>query len=200
MNDVVRRSLWLLAISTAVVLVSLVFGQDGSTRGPAGDAGTAMTVHAVRVDSEADFITGMIPHHREAVENARQVLESTERPEMQELAQAVIEVQTAEIAELEGWLGAWYPEAEPDLSYQPMMRDLTGMSPDEADRAFLEGMILHHDMAIAMAQSYLAGDFEKRPEVVAMAQEIVSVQDDENAQMRAWLGEWYGVDAGHGDH
>lgn len=201
MSTVVKRSLWLIAASTGVVVVALAFGQPGGDTHEAHE-GTTMTDHAMHanVNNEADFIAGMIPHHQEAVESARQVLTITERPEIQALAQAIIDAQTEEIAMLEGWLAMWYPDAEPDSSYEPMMGDLTGMSPDEADRAFLEGMIMHHEMAIAMAQGYLDGDFEKRPEVVAMAEEIVTVQDDENVQMQAWLDEWYGKDAGHGGH
>lgn len=205
MNDVTQRSLWLIAISTGIVLVALAFGQPGGPHDPAGHTGmTGMTAtgHATHADigSEADFIAGMIPHHREAVDSARQVLERTERPEMRDLAQRVIEVQTEEIALLEGWLAAWYPAVAPDSAYEPMMRDLAGMSPGEADRTFLEDMLRHHEMAITMAQAYLEGSFEKRPEVTALAQEIVTVQHEENARMRAWLAAWYGDGAGHGGH
>jgi uncharacterized protein (DUF305 family) len=210
-DSVIKRSLWLLVLSTALVLAAVLAGQPGTpheavghpvTSGqPGAERAAAEPGHLAHAEiaSEADFIAGMIPHHQEAVESARQVLAATERAEMRDLAQAVIAAQTAEIATLRGWLAAWYPQAQPS-AYEPMMPDLLPLSPDEADRAFLEGMIAHHDMAIAMAQDYLAGDFEKRPEVVALAEEITSVQEEENAQMRAWLEAWYGEDAGHDQH
>jgi uncharacterized protein (DUF305 family) len=199
MDNVVKRTLWLLVISTAVVLVALVFGQPESLEGPT-QTNEDHSLHA-DVHSEATFIAGMIPHHQEAVDSARELLGITERPEMRELARAVIDVQSEEIALLEGWLESWYPDAEPDPDYQPMMRDLEGLSPAEAERTFLEDMIMHHLMAIAMAQAYLDGEFEKRPEVAAMAEEIVSVQDEEIARMQAWLEDWYGpADADHQDH
>ncbi len=82
-----------------------------------------------------------------------------------------------------------------------MMTDPVGLSPDEADRAFLKGMIVHHQGAIDMAQSYLDADFEKQAEVVEMAEGIVTVQDGEVEQMQGWLDEWYGdVDADHSTH
>ncbi len=199
MDNVVKRTLWLLAISTAVVLVATVLGQPESSEGPAQTSEDHLAHADVR--SEADFIAGMIPHHQEAVDSARELLGITERPEMRELALAVIDVQSEEIALLEGWLESWYPEAQLEPDYQPMMRDLMGLSPAEAERTFLEDMILHHLMAIAMAQAYLDGEFEKRPEVGAMAEEIVSVQDEEIARMRAWLEDWHGPsDADHQDH
>lgn len=198
MNNVVTRSLGLLVLSTILVLLSAAFLQPETAHGGVGHGDTTTGAHAAspEINSEVDFITGMIPHHQEAVASAEQLQTLTERPEMRDLARDVIEVQSDEISTLQGWLEAWYPDAEPDPAYEPMMRDLEGMNPNEADRAFLEDMLMHHDMAIAMARAYLAGDFEKHPEVVAMAEAIVTVQDQENEQMRAWLDEWYGVSGG----
>lgn len=206
MNNVVTRSLVLLAVSTAIVLVSAFMAPPASpahTTASTDQGGTAEhAVHdmSMSVDSEEAFISGMIPHHQEAVESARTVLESTERPEVRELAQNVIATQTGEIALLEGWLTQWYPDA-PEADYVPMMPDPAGLSPDEADRAFLEGMIVHHQGAIDMAQSYLDADFEKQAEVVQLAEAIVTVQDGEIEQMRGWLNEWYGsAGQNHGGH
>ena len=195
MNNVVTRSLGLLLLSTILVLLSAAFLQPETTHGGIGHDNIMTDTHAVsaEISSEVNFIAGMIPHHQEAVASAEQLQTLTERPEMRDLARDVIEVQTNEINTLHGWLEAWYPDAEPNPAYEPMMRDLEGMNPDEADRAFLEDMLMHHDMAIAMARAYLAGDFEKHPEVVAMAEAIVTVQDHENTQMRVWLDEWYGA-------
>jgi len=195
MNNVVTRSLVLLAVSTAIVLFSAFVAPPAS---PAHTTASTMAGHdmsdmSMTVDSEAAFITGMIPHHREAVESARAVLQTTQRPEIRELAQNVIATQADEIALLEGWREEWYPDAA-ETNYAPMMADPAGLSPDEADRAFLEGMIAHHQGAIDMAQSYLDADFEKQPEVAQMAEAIVTVQDGEIEQMQGWLDEWYGAE------
>lgn len=202
MNNVVTRSLVLLAVSTVIVLVAAFALPARSTAPtPVGAdqeemAGHDMSGMNMSVESEADFITGMIPHHQEAVASAQAVLETTERPEVRELAQNVVETQTQEITMLEGWRDTWYPDAA-EADYAPMMTDLTGLSSDEADRTFLEGMIGHHRGAIDMAQSYLNADFEKQGDVVQLAEAIVSVQDAEITQMQAWLDDWYGNDASH---
>ena len=196
MSNVVTRSLVLLVVSTAIVLVSAFVAPPTSPTHTSASTeqgeteGRAMHDMSMTIDSEEAFITGMIPHHQEAVESARAVLEVTERPEVRELAQNVIATQTEEIATLEGWREQFYPDAA-EADYAPMMPDPEGLSPIDADRAFLEGMIMHHQGAIDMAQSYLDADFEKQPEVAQMAQGIVTVQDGEVEQMQGWLNEWY---------
>ena len=195
MNNVVTRSLILLAVSTAIVLVSASVAPPASPEqsGAEGHGAHDMSaMHHMSVDSEEAFITGMIPHHQEAVESARAVLQTTQRPEIRELAQNVIATQTAEIALLEGWLAEWYPDAA-ETDYTPMMSDPAGLSPDDADHTFLEGMIVHHQGAIDMARSYLDADFEKRAEVVRLAEDLIAAQDGEIEQMQGWLSEWYGA-------
>ena len=55
-------------------------------------------------DADIDFARGMIPHHVAAIEMAEIVLEHGSAPEIRTLAEAIIEAQKAEIAELEAWL------------------------------------------------------------------------------------------------
>lgn len=61
-------------------------------------------------DGEFDlrFIDGMIPHHEGALVMAEQVLQNSDRPELQQLAQAILETQQAEIDQMQQWKQEWY--------------------------------------------------------------------------------------------
>lgn len=155
------------------------------------------------VTSELDFLTHMIPHHEEAVVAAEQLRDGTEREEMRRFAAQIIEVQTNEIEQMQTWLDAWYPGEDHTADYQPMMRDLTGLDPDEIDRAFLEDMIPHHMGAVMMAQQLLTRDLAVNPDIEPFARKIADDQRTEIMQMRRWLAEWYdaspmGGGPGHG--
>jgi uncharacterized protein (DUF305 family) len=57
------------------------------------------------------------------------------------------------------------------------------------DLRFIDGMILHHEGAIAMAEDAQANS--ERAEIQALAEEIISAQELEIAQMQQWRQEWY---------
>ena len=54
------------------------------------------------------FIQEMIPHHQMAVMMAQHLLWNTQRPEMKQLAQAIIQAQNQEIQEMQSWYQQWY--------------------------------------------------------------------------------------------
>jgi uncharacterized protein (DUF305 family) len=71
-----------------------------------------------------------------------------------------------------------------------MMAGLEGKQGDAFDQAFLSEMIVHHQGAVAMAEAALTS--AKRAEITQMAQDIISAQTLEIAQMQQWLKAWYG--------
>jgi len=58
------------------------------------------------------------------------------------------------------------------------------------EQAFLQAMVPHHESAIAMAE--LALTKAQHPEVRRLAKGILSSQQAEIAQMKAWHQAWYG--------
>ena len=72
-----------------------------------------------------------------------------------------------------------------------MSASLVGKKGNDFDSAFLEEMIPHHQGAVAMAQMVLATS--KRPELIKLANDIITSQQKEIDQMRSWQRTWFGV-------
>jgi uncharacterized protein (DUF305 family) len=57
---------------------------------------------------DVEFIKQMIPHHEGAIEMAKALKADDEKyADLRNMAEAVIEAQSAEIEQMKGWLGAW---------------------------------------------------------------------------------------------
>ena len=141
--------------------------------------------------NERDFLIHMIPHHEEAISAAAYLAENAERAALRDFAHRVIETQSEEVEMMEFYLEAWYPDADHDVAYSPMMRELDNLQGDELERAFLQDMIVHHMEAVMMAQQLLRRGLARHDEVAALAVQIRDDQRAEIALMRDWLSQWY---------
>ena len=74
------------------------------------------------------------------------------------------------------------------MDHSAMGHDMAGES-SYSDVAFLDGMTMHHRMAVDMAQDAVTK--ASSPEVRRMAQQMVSDQEGEIAQMQAWRQQWF---------
>lgn len=74
------------------------------------------------------------------------------------------------------------------MSMNDMSFMLAGKTGDEFDRAFIEGMIPHHQGAIDMARE--AQKSAKHEEIRRMADAIISAQQQEIDQMNQWMRDW----------
>lgn len=159
---------------------------------PAGTQPTCLgmgQMHAVT--SEYDYLSQMVPHHEEAIAAARQ-LQRSSRPEMRRLGQSIVTTQTAEVGTMKGWLRQWYPQSPAPSPGATTMPDLSGLSGNQLDKAFLQHMIPHHMMAIMTSEQLLVHGEAVHPEVAAFARKVRDDQRAEVATMRRYLVQWFG--------
>lgn len=66
------------------------------------------TMMKISANDGFEFLAGMVPLHRNTSNDARIALKRSERPEVQQLAQKIIEAREAEIAEMRGYREMWF--------------------------------------------------------------------------------------------
>lgn len=175
-----------------------------------GDATPGMEMQQVEFDQM--YIDMMLPHHGSIVALAQVAMPLLEDPRLQEIAQTIIDTQTAEQAELEALRAEWYGSPEPapmdDAMMSMMMEAMPGMGTAEEqmqimdaqwqvqtfcaaenyDLAFIDQTIPHHQMAIDASEIALGQAVH--PEIAAIAQEVIDAQQaeiDELETIRAEL-------------
>ena len=155
---------------------------------------------------DAHFIEQMIPHHEDAITMAKLARTKAQRTEVKQLSQNIIDSQGREIYQMKSWYRDWLGREVPKDSevmgrhgmgqstrmHMGMMGDETDMTrleqAKEFDKAFIEEMIPHHQMAVMMATMLLQGT--NRPEMKQLAQDIIAAQTKEINQMRQWYTDW----------
>lgn len=151
-------------------------------------------MNATDEEHERMFLMRMVMHHRSAVTMADLAVDRAMHPELAGMARNISGSQSAEIGNMTQWLQEWH-NATPardtlmDRMMQTQIDQMASMSGDEFDRAFLDHMIVHHEVAIRMS----APISERLPHAQArdLASAVVTTQQAEIDQMRAWRSAWY---------
>jgi uncharacterized protein (DUF305 family) len=164
---------------------------DGHDMNGMGNAATKALMPLKGKAYDIAWMSQMIEHHNGAVVMAKDCVKGCTRPEVKKAAQSIIDSQSKEVKQLEGWLKTWY-NAKPDAKQmalmkadmQPMM-DTAKMGMNNPDKAFLEGMIPHHEHAVAMGEDAVRK--ASKPELKKFARDVIAVQSKEIAQFRVWL-------------
>ena len=182
------------AISAATLTAALVLSgctstQSGSNTNMMGSSQNASAFSG----TDIMFAQMMIPHHQQAVEMAQLAKKNTTNPEVLALADQIEKAQAPEIEQMTKWNKS--SGASMDMGHDmPMdgmltserMSALSAATGPAFDTLFLQGMIAHHQGAIAMADLIAQST---NPEAKKLAEAIVTGQTAEIATMQKLLGQ-----------
>jgi uncharacterized protein (DUF305 family) len=157
-------------------------------------------------DADVTFATDMIPHHAQATEMVNMARGRGLDPEVQQIADAILAAQPAEIEIMVDWLTDWdqpipatsqdHANAHgegmemdtdmPGMMSEDEMDDLDAARGEEFQTMWLEMMVEHHEGAIEMARTEVSDG--KFADAVTLAKDIESSQAAEVEQMQGLLG------------
>ena len=187
-----------LAAALAVAAVALAAAGCGSDHNGHDDGGGG-SGNA----TDAAFVNDMVPHHESAVEMAEIAKEEADHAEVRKLADEIIAAQKREIETMKSVQSDLGDEHGGHMSGDDHMRGMD-MDPEKLrgakpfDRAFIDMMVPHHEGAVRMAREEVATG--KNPKLRRLAEEIITAQRREIAQMRQWRKKWYGSATGGAGH
>jgi uncharacterized protein (DUF305 family) len=185
-------------LGLVALTVSAVAQMNMDGMGAMGDSSTKSLAKLSGKSYDVAWLSQMIEHHRGAVDMSKLCVKSCVDKDVKAAAQKIINAQDKEIQLMNTWLKSWY-NAKPDpkqmalmkADMKPMMDASTsGMKPmdgmtSQADRSFLEGMIPHHEHAVAMGKDAVKRAL--RPELKKFGQNVMNDQSKEIKQYQAWL-------------
>lgn len=137
-------------------------------------------------ETDVSFAAHMLPHHMRGVSMAELAVAKSDNPEVEALAQSIIETQSAEIETLQGFLDTFGAEpAETAPQVMPLndrkRAELEAATGVAFDRMFLTMMSTHHASGVVQAETELAGGQYRAAQDLAGA--IRTTQLEEIAQM-----------------
>ena len=194
-----------IGLVLGMIISPMLFNRGGYRGGMMNNG--AVNNNQMMGNIDEHFIEQMIPHHEAAITMANLASTKAEHKEIKELSQNIITSQTSEINQMKEWYKQWSGKDVPKISggvtgghmsgggmmNMGMMGDQSDMTSLQNakpfDKAFIEEMIPHHQMAVMMAQ--MLENSTNRPEMKKLAQDIITAQTKEINQMREWYKTWY---------
>ena len=159
--------------------------------------------HADMVSDELSFISEMIPHHQEAVDTSRILIEKTQNPKLKTMLENIIAGQSKEITMMKWRLSDFYSWSNYKPMYMNMMRDTFSISDTKTlEKMYMEDMVLHHQWAVDMANKLLQimdkqdplirlteAGMKYRNELRQFANDIITAQSKEIQEFKKLLAE-----------
>jgi uncharacterized protein (DUF305 family) len=159
-------------------------------------------------DADANFMTGMVHHHAQALVMSALATTNTSSAAIKTLTGRIINAQKDEISVMQRWLGERgrpFPEVGinasmtmdkdhsmhmPGMLSPQQIDSLTLAHDEEYDRLFLRYMIQHHNGAVTMVHELFATDGAAQDDFVfKLASDIQVDQITEVARMQKMLDE-----------
>lgn len=145
--------------------------------------------------AELDFLISMIPHYEASIDLSKSyLLLGGTNNKLKSLANEIIKEQTEEIENMRELIqeiqksGITGPEKEKDyleiynkmISSHQHITEETEAS-NTVEKAYIEGMVIHHQMAVDMANAILK--YSSHHEILDIAEDILEMQKEEINQM-----------------
>ena len=196
-----KRHLTASAVLASALALTACGGGTDTAAGNAGSSTSSPSAETARGnDADLAFLTGMKPHHQQAVEMSEMVLAADPPAEVAAIAKQIEGAQGPEIKQMTTMLGALGQEVggqahsggqsagmagHEGMMSKQMMADLDGATGTEAARLYLEGMIRHHEGAIKASEAELVDG--AYPPALKLADAIKQQQAAEITTMQALL-------------
>lgn len=148
--------------------------------------------------SSLAFLTGMIPHHESAIEMSEEYLKyAPEDAHFRKLAEDIIMAQTSEIEQMKNMMedikSGYQTDGTKEEAYLKEYDEMMeghhsghgSSDTQDLDTAFAEGMVMHHQMAVDMAETIIK--YSDNDSVTDYANSVIELQGQEISQMQDFL-------------
>ena len=148
--------------------------------------------------SSLAFLTGMIPHHESAIEMSEEYLKyAPEDAHFRKLAEDIITAQTSENEQMKNMMedikSGYQTDGTKEEAYLKEYDEMMeghhsghgSSDTQDLDTAFAEGMVMHHQIAVDMAETIIK--YSDNDSVTDYANSVIELQEQEISQMQDFL-------------